>query len=77
MKEREPRQKPMYMGSEEITICGGNEGVRWMSGVTKMNRIRNERIRGIAKVGETSKKVQENSFKSYGYVGPIDQRGIM
>ena len=27
MKEREPGQKPMYMGSEEITICGGNEGV--------------------------------------------------
>ena len=29
-----------------------------MSGVTKPNRIRNERIRGIAKVGEISKKVQ-------------------
>ena len=28
MKEREPEQKPMYMGSDEITICGGNEGVK-------------------------------------------------
>ena len=28
-----------------------------------MNRIRNERIRGITKVGETSNKVQENSLK--------------
>ena len=28
MKEREPGQTPMYMGSEEITICGGNEGVK-------------------------------------------------
>ena len=27
MKEREPGQKPVYMGSEEITICCGNEGV--------------------------------------------------
>ena len=29
MKEREPGQNTMYiMGSEEITICGGNEGVK-------------------------------------------------
>ena len=28
MEEREPGQKPMHMGSEEITICGGNEGVK-------------------------------------------------
>ena len=27
-KEQEPGQKPMYMGSEEITISGGNEGVK-------------------------------------------------
>ena len=28
MEEREPGQKTMYMGSEEITISGGNEGVK-------------------------------------------------
>ena len=33
--------------------------LRWMSGVTKMDRIRNERIRGTTKVGEISKKIQE------------------
>ena len=32
----------------------------WMSGVTKLGRIRNERIRGTTKVGEISKKVQES-----------------
>ena len=32
----------------------------WMGGVTKMDRIRNERIRGTTKVGEISKKVQES-----------------
>ena len=37
--------------------------LRWMSGVTKPDRIRNERISGIAKVGEISKKVQETSLK--------------
>ena len=28
MNEREPGQKPMYLGSDEITISGGNEGVQ-------------------------------------------------
>ena len=34
--------------------------LRWMSGVTKLDRIRSERIRGTTKVGEISKKVQES-----------------
>ena len=42
--------------------------LRWMSGVTKMARIRNERIRGKTKVGEISKKVQESRLKWYGHV---------
>ena len=37
--------------------------LRWMSGVTKLDRIRNERIRGITKVEEISKKVQESRLK--------------
>ena len=40
----------------------------WMSGVTKLDRIRNERIRGTTKVGEISKKVQESRLKWYGHV---------
>ena len=42
--------------------------LRWMSRVTKMGRIRNERIRGTTKVGEISKKVQESRLKWYGHV---------
>ena len=42
--------------------------LRWMSGVTKLDRIRNERNRGTAKVGEISKKVQESTLKWYGHV---------
>ena len=38
------------------------------SGVTKLDRIRNERIRGTTKVGEISKKVQESRLKWYGHV---------
>ena len=37
--------------------------LRWMSGVTKLDRIRNERIRGTTKVEEISKKVQESRLK--------------
>ena len=42
--------------------------LRWMSGVTKLDRIRNARIRGTTKVGEISKKVQESRLKWHGHV---------
>ena len=42
--------------------------LRWMSGVTKMDRIRNGRIRETTKVGEISKKVQESRLKWHGHV---------
>ena len=42
--------------------------LRWVSGVAKLDRIRNERIRGTTKVGEISKKVQESRLKWYGHV---------
>ncbi len=42
--------------------------LRWMCGVTKLDEIRNERIRGTRKVGEITKKVQERMLKWYGHV---------
>ena len=42
--------------------------LRWMSGVTKLDRIRNERIRGTTKIREISKEVQESRMKWYGHV---------
>ena len=42
--------------------------LRWMSGVTKLDRVRNERNRGITKVAEITKKVQESRLKWYGHV---------
>ena len=41
--------------------------LRWMSGVTKLDRIGDERIRGTTNVGEISKKVQETRLKWLGY----------
>ena len=42
--------------------------VAGMSGVTKLDRIRNERIRLTTKVGEISNKVQESRLRWYGHV---------
>ena len=42
--------------------------LRWMRGVTKPDRIRNEIIIVTTKVGEISKKVQESRLKWYGHV---------
>ena len=39
--------------------------LRWMCGVTKLDKIRNERIRGTTKVGEITK---ERRLKWYGHV---------
>ena len=46
--------------------------LRWINGVTKLDIIRNERIRGTAKVREISKKVQESRLK-YGHVLGIEE----
>ena len=42
--------------------------LRWMCGVTKLEKIRNERIRRTTKVGEITKNVQERRLKWYGHV---------
>ena len=42
--------------------------LRWMCGVTKLDKIRNERIRRTMKVGEITKNVQERRLKWYWHV---------
>ena len=42
--------------------------LRWMSGVTREDRIRNDYIRGSTKVVEISKKVQEGRLRWYGHL---------
>ena len=42
--------------------------LRWMCGVTKLDKIRYDRIRGTSKVGGITKKVQERRLKWYGHV---------
>ena len=42
--------------------------LRWMCAFTKLDKIRNERIRGTTEVGEITKKVQERRLEWYGHV---------
>ena len=42
--------------------------LRWMCRVTRLDKIRNERIRGTTKVGEITKKTQERRLKWYRHV---------
>ena len=51
-------------------VVGQRKSIQYgsKSGVTKLDRIRNERIRGKTKVGEIFKKVQESRLKWYGHV---------
>ena len=42
--------------------------LRWMCGVMKLNKIRNERIRGTTKVGEITKKLHERRLMWCGHV---------
>ena len=42
--------------------------LRWMTGVTRRDRIRNEYIRGTVKVVEASKKIQEARLRWFGHL---------
>ncbi len=51
--------------------------LRWMSEVTKLDRIRNERNRGTTNVGEIAKKVQESRLKWYGAYMHLEEQKNM
>ena len=68
MKEREPGKNKCTWAVNKSQYVAEMRLLRWMSGVTKLDRIRNESIRWIAKVGEIAKKGQESSLKWYGHV---------
>ncbi|XP_023239853.1 uncharacterized protein LOC111638386 [Centruroides sculpturatus] len=42
--------------------------LRWMCGVSRKDRIRNEFIRGSVKVGPLSRKMQEDTLRWFGHV---------
>ena len=50
--------------------------LRWMCGVTKLDKMRIERIRGTSKVGEITKKVQEMRLKWYRHVMRREEHNV-
>ena len=51
--------------------------LRWMSGVTRRNMIRNEHIRGTTRVVQASKKIKEKRLKQYGHVRRMKEEHIV
>ena len=50
--------------------------LRWMCGVTRRDRIRNEIIRGTTKVREISDKIQESRLRWYGHIMRRDEQYV-
>ena len=51
--------------------------LRWMCGVTRREKIRNEHIRGTTRVVQASKKITEKRLKWYGHVRRMKEEHIV
>ena len=51
--------------------------LRWMCGVTRRDKIRNEHIRGTTGVVQASKKITEKRLKWYGHVRRMKDEHIV
>ena len=51
--------------------------LRWMCGVTRKDKIRNEHIRGTTRVAQASKKITERRLNWYGHVMMRDGEHIL
>ena len=51
--------------------------LRWMCGVTRRDKIRNEHIRGTPRVVQASKKITEKRLKWYGHVRRMTEEHIV
>ena len=59
---------PMKRAQERRMEVAEMRMLRWMCGVTKRDRIKNNLIRGTVKVAEVSKKLQERRLQWFGHV---------
>ena len=51
--------------------------LRWMCGVTRRDKIRNDHIRGTTRVVQASKKITEKRLKWYGHVSRMKEEHIV
>ncbi|XP_046986893.1 uncharacterized protein LOC124561545 [Schistocerca americana] len=59
---------PITVAQERKMEVAEMRMLRWMCGVTRKYRIRNEFVRGAVKVGPMGKKIQESRLKWYGHL---------
>ena len=59
---------PLKKSEEKKMDVAEMRMLRWMVGVTRRDRVRNDYIRGTVKVTEISKKIQESRLRWYGYL---------
>ena len=59
---------PMKRAQEKRMEVAEMRMLRCMCGVTRLDRIKNDYIRGTVKVAEVTKKMQERSLQWYGHV---------
>ena len=50
--------------------------LRWMVGITKLDHIRNDYVRGSVKVGEISRKAQESRLRWFGHLKRRDEQHV-
>ena len=51
--------------------------LRWMCGVTRKDKIRNEHIRGTTKVAQAPRKITERTLKWYGHVMRMEEDHVV
>ena len=76
----------LFYGAETCATTRGQEArlevnemrmLRWMCGVTRRDKIRNDHIRGTTRVVQASKKITEKRLKWYGHVSRMKEEHIV
>ena len=67
---------PMKRAQERRMEVAEMRMLRWMCGVTRRDRIKNDYIRGTVKVTEITKKMQERRLRWFGHVMRKEEESV-
>ena len=68
---------PMKRAQEKRMEVAKMKMLRWMCGVTRLDRIKNDYIRDTVKVAEVTKKMQERRLQWYGHVMRREEESVL
>ena len=68
---------PMKRAQEKRMEVAEMKMLRWMCGVTRLDRIKNDYIRDTVKVAEVTKKMQERRLQWYGHVMRREEESVL